>query len=335
MHGWFLPALGLAVLGGAGVAALATRLRPVWVGAVLAAMFVDMLVFNQLLNPLAYARQSFDTLYGVPLRAFAAEVQAAQPPPLERLYGPPLASVGYRNHPLQSHIETTYGYNPLELAAYSDYVDAAEGNPRLIDGMAATHTIGDDLTIRPNLGALSLAYFARRVVVVPDAAAAAVLLAELDPGVETVVIGLPGLNVANADLTATAHVVERGDDHLTIHVQTNTANVLRVAIPMFPGWHASRNGAELPLVSADLAFQGILVPAGEGDVHLQYMPRWFELGALISLLALLVCLAVLGRAAVVQRGAHRRRVTSAGRHNRARGRAHPLSSARLRRARRH
>jgi hypothetical protein len=52
------------------------------------------------------------------------------------------------------------------------------------------------------------------------------------------------------------------------------------------------------------------------------------------LLALLVCLAVLGRAAVVQR-AHRRRVTSAGRHNRARGRAHPLSSARLRRARRH
>jgi uncharacterized membrane protein YfhO len=87
---------------------------------------------------------------------------------------------------------------------------------------------------------------------------------------------------------------------------------------MFPGWHATLNGAELPLVNADLAFQGILVAAGEGDVHLEYLPHWFGLGALISALALLVCLAVLGRAAVLQR-AHRRRVISAGRHNRARG----------------
>jgi hypothetical protein len=293
MHGWFLPALGLAVLGGAGVAALATRLRPVGVGVLLAAVFVDTLVFNQLLNPLAYARQSFDTLYGVPLRAFAAEVQAAQPP-LQRLYGPPLAAVGYRNHPLQSHIETTYGYNPLELAAYSDYVDAAEGNPRLIDGMAATHRLADDSSIRANGGALPLAYFARRVVSVPDAAAATARLAELDPGAETVLLGV--VPDVHEDPLATASVVERGDDHLIIHVRTNSANVLRVAIPAFPGWHATLNGVALPVFTADLAFQGILVPAGEGDVHLEYMPRWFGLGALISLLALLVCAVTLGRA---------------------------------------
>jgi len=40
---------------------------------------------------------------------------------------PPLAAVGYRNHPLQSRVETTYGYNPLELAGY-----AADPGTRLL-----------------------------------------------------------------------------------------------------------------------------------------------------------------------------------------------------------
>src|SRR5207244_6762277 len=136
---------------------------------------VDTWTFNQLLNPIAFAREGFDTLYGVPLRAFAAQVNNAQPP-VERLYGPPLAAVGYRNHPLQSHVETTYGYNPLELAAYADYAEAAESNPRLVDALAATHRLSEstagDVTIQSNPSALPFVYFARRVTSVPDAASA-------------------------------------------------------------------------------------------------------------------------------------------------------------------
>jgi hypothetical protein len=298
MHGWFLPALGLALLGGAGVAAIATRVPHGWVVVLLAAIFVDTLTFNQLLNPLAFSRQSFDTLYGTPLRAFAAQVHDAQPP-VERLYGDQLSAVGYRNHPLQSHIETTYGYNPLELAAYADYVAAAEGNPPLIDGLAATHRLADDLTIQPNPGALPLAFFARQVISVPDAAAATERLAELDPAAETIVVGpLPDVF---PDSSATARVVERGDDHLTIHVRTASANVLRVATPAFPGWHAYLGAVELPTLSVDVAFQAVLVPAGEGDVRLEYTPRWFAIGALISGLALLACAAILVRVVSSQR----------------------------------
>ena len=91
-------------------------------------------------------------------------------------------------------------------------------------------------------------------------------------------------------------VVERGDDHLTIHVRTASTNLLRVAIPAFPGWHAYLSGVELPTLNVDLAFQGVLVPAGEGDIRLAYTPRWFWLGALISALALLTCASVLVRA---------------------------------------
>jgi hypothetical protein len=290
MHGWFLPTLGLAVLGGAGVSALPARLPRPWIVVLLAAVCIDTLTFNQLQNPLAFAHQSFETLYEIPLRSFAAQVQTAQPP-VERLYGPPLAAVGYRNHPLQSHVETTYGYNPLELVGYADYAAAAEGNARLIDGLAATHLLADDLTIQANSSALPRAYFARRITSVPDSAAATERLAELDPGSETIVVG-PAPQV-QPDPAATASVVERGDDHLTIHVRTASANVLRVAIPAFPGWHAYLNNAELTTLTVDGALQGVLVPAGEGDVRLAYTPRWFWLGASISGLALLTCLATL------------------------------------------
>jgi Bacterial membrane protein YfhO len=193
MHGWFLPALGLALLGGAGFARFeASSPRPWLAVAVLVVMFADVLVFNELHNPLAFARLSFDELYARPLRAFDAQVAAARPP-VERVYGPPLTAVGYRNHPLQSRVETTYGYNPLELLGYAAYADAAESNPRLIDGLAATHRLsvgaGGAVSLEPNPSALPLAYFARHVTPVPDEPAARARLADLDPSEATIVVG--------------------------------------------------------------------------------------------------------------------------------------------------
>jgi hypothetical protein len=256
----------------------------------LAAVFVDVLTFNQLLNPLAFARESFEALYAAPLRSFQAQIDLAQPP-VERMYGAPLSAVAYRNHPLQSHVEVTYGYNPLELARYADYADAAENNPRLIGGLAATHRLAGDRTIHPNSGGLPLAFFARRITPLPDFATATRYLTELDPASETIVIGPPA--DLQPDPSATASVVERGKDRLTIHVRTASSNVLRVAIPAFPGWHANLNGIELTTLSVDVAFVGVVVPAGEGDIHLEYTSRYFWIGALISGLAVLTCTASL------------------------------------------
>jgi Bacterial membrane protein YfhO len=159
--------------------------------------------------------------------------------------------------------------------------------------LAATHRLADDLTIRPNPDTLPLAFFARQISSVPDAATARARLAELDPAIETVVVGPADLHT---DAAATASVVERGDDQLLIHVRTAAANVLRVAIPGYPGWHAWLNGVELRTLSADVAYQGIVVPAGEGDLRLAYTPRYFWIGALVSALAVLTCTAILLRA---------------------------------------
>jgi hypothetical protein len=287
MHGWFLVTLGLALLGGAGMGVLERRVGCRWSRALVVLVVLDVLAVNQLLNPLAFARQDFQTLYGGALADFQAQVAAAQPA-VERVYAPELTAVGYRNHALQSRVETTYGYNPLELSAYADYVAAAEANPRLIAGLAATHQLRDgELSLEQ--GTLPLAYFAQRVE-----SATQVNVADLDPSLVTIVDGeLPDVR---PDPDSTVSVASRGIDWLSLHYASSTPNLLRVAIPIYPGWQATREGDPLPLVRVDGAFIGVVIPPGEGEVRLSYTPRLFWLGAAISCLTLVGLLAAYQKA---------------------------------------
>jgi Bacterial membrane protein YfhO len=290
MHGWFLPALGLALLGGAGVAALQRWLGWRALALLLAVLFADVFVFNSLQNRLAFARHTAEELYLAPLRSFQTQLAAARPP-VERLYGPPMAAVVYRNHALQSRVETTYGYNPLELTRYADYIQAAQYNPRLAAGLAASHYLGGPGTIEPIPDALPLAYFAPHVTWLSDAASTRVALDDLDPAHDTVALGQP--RDVQPDPAASVRVVERGDDYLILRYQAAGSNLMRIAIPIFPGWHASRDGVELPTLTVDHAFIGVLLPPGGGDVRVWYAPRYFWLGAVVSALALVGALGVL------------------------------------------
>ena len=158
---------------------------------VLGVVFFDVLTFNVLLNRLAYSRVGASDLYAAPIQSLETAVATAQTP-VERLYGPPMTSVGYRNSPLQLRVEATWGYNPLALAAYADYQAAAEGNPRLIDGLAATHFVelrpDGAVALEPNPTVLPLAYFASAIRPLPDAGAVAEAIASLDPALETLVV---------------------------------------------------------------------------------------------------------------------------------------------------
>jgi membrane protein YfhO len=288
MHGWFLVALGLALLGGAGMAFVARRLGCRWSLLAIGVLFLDVLTVNQLLNPLAYARGRFDAVYAPGLAEFEQQVAAAQPP-VERVDGPELAAVGYRNHALQSRVETTYGYNPLELSAYAEYIAAAQRNPRLVSGLAANYELVVGRLQRRG-DALPLAYFAHAIVQGGP-------LESLDPAVSTLV---DQPLVAQFDPSAAIQVEAQGFDWLTFRYRTATPNLVRVAIAYYPGWTATMRGAGLPLFRADRAFIGVLVPAGEGEVRMSYTPRLFWPGAALSALALL---AALGGLAIRRRGA--------------------------------
>jgi uncharacterized membrane protein YfhO len=98
-----------------------------------------------------------------------------------------------------------------------------------------------------------------------------------------------------ADPSATATVVARELGSVQVHYTSPTPNLLRVAIADYPGWQATLvgvdgGGAQLPLVSVDRAFIGVVVPPGEGEVRLSYGPRLFWLGASVSALSVLLML---------------------------------------------
>jgi hypothetical protein len=294
MHGWYLPALGLALLGGCGAGVVTRRFGAPWGVALLGVVLVDVLVVNQLLNPLAYARDSFENLYGRTLQAFDAQVASAEPP-VERLYGPPLAAVAYRNHALQSRTPTTYGYNPLELATYAAYRHAAaEDNPRLIAGLAANYALVEANQVSPLPGGVPLAYFAHALITVPDQPAAQQALSQLDPTTTTLVTGIEP--AVEADPRAMVTVIAHDEDGLTLSYASATPNLLRVAIPAYPGWHATLDGRELALFTVDETFTGIEVPAGQHEVQFEYVPRVFGAGALVSLVALLSAVVVYQKA---------------------------------------
>ena len=194
------------------------------------------------------------------LRRFDAQVAAADPP-VERLYGPPLAAVAYRNHALQSRVPTTYGYNPLELAAYAAYTEAAAtANLRLISGLAANYQLSGG-QLAPLDGALPMAYFAHSVLFVADQSAAVQGLTNLEPATTTLVEGAQPR--VEADPSARVSVLLSEPKAVTLRYASVTPNLLRVAIPIYPGWQATLgDGQELSLVTVDAAFIGVLVPAG-------------------------------------------------------------------------
>jgi hypothetical protein len=290
INGWFVAMLGLALLAAAGFDVLSRRIRWRFLPHVLTFITIcDLVFWNSVANGLTYTRQDANTLYAQPLAELRARLSDL--PPDIRLHTPELTRVGYLNWSLQLHVETTYGYNPLELNRYIAYFDAARTNPRLVDGLAANYTLSMADTrhvaaLDPVPEALPLAYFARHVTPVSDVQTMRQRLLTLDPAQETLVEDPSP--VPASEPAATATVVERDQDHLTVHYRSASPGLLRTAIPVFPGWHASIAGREVPTIPVDYAFVGAVVPAGEGDLVLWYTPNYLLAGAGVSLATLLV-----------------------------------------------
>jgi uncharacterized membrane protein YfhO len=60
-------------------------------------------------------------------------------------------------------------------------------------------------------------------------------------------------------------------------------------VTWFPGWKARVDGRDLEVLRVDHALMGVLVPAGEKDLQLEYHSTYFGLGAAISLIGVALC----------------------------------------------
>jgi hypothetical protein len=103
-------------------------------------------------------------------------------------------------------------------------------------------------------------------------------------------------------------VVEREHERVTIETDSSGPGLLVVADPAYPGWTATVDGEPAEVITADHAYQGVYLEAGEHTVTLQYDEPRFWTGLWITGLTL----AALAGAAVWRMviGPRRRRRTT-------------------------
>jgi hypothetical protein len=279
IQGWFLVAFGLALLAAAGGNWLFARWRIPYLGIVVAAVFfADVWYWNSLNNPLAYARASFEELYGAHEEIGRQQVAASQPP-LTRFDGP-------QDHPLDLKLETTYGYFALEPALYDEYIAAMARNPKLRDGLNASRFLNMTTGhLDPNPSVLPRAYFPKAVADVGSPAESRQALETLDPSAQSVVL-LPHSPVRQ-DAAATASIASYDEQSYRVRYHAASPSLLKLSVAWYPGWRATLNGGELPVLRVDHALMGAVVPAGDGEVEFRFHSNYFGAGLAITLVAAL------------------------------------------------
>jgi membrane protein YfhO len=85
-------------------------------------------------------------------------------------------------------------------------------------------------------------------------------------------------------------------ERLVVRCHASAPSYAVVADAWFPGWYAAVDGTAAPIVRANLAMRAVPVPAGDHVVELRYRPAGLVAGAVISLFALVFCVAITVRA---------------------------------------
>ncbi|HYV49631.1 MAG TPA: YfhO family protein, partial [Myxococcaceae bacterium] len=85
-----------------------------------------------------------------------------------------------------------------------------------------------------------------------------------------------------------AQIISETTATLTLDVQACGDGYLVITNSSYPGWRAEIDGADVPIHRADYALQAIRISSGRHQVALRYRPRSFQIGAALTLLALLM-----------------------------------------------
>jgi hypothetical protein len=293
VHIWFVISLGLALAAGLGLAFVAERFRKPWLIVVVIAFSLgDLWYSNMQSNPLTYARMSYAERYGNAFDNYQSRVVApARQRPFYRIWSPYATnSFGPLNSALESRTEVTYGYNPLELARYGEYLQISEQNPKLLNGLAATHKIDvahGNLVENPE--ALARVSVPPAVAFVPNAESAKSVLPTLDPARSAIVEGPPR---ALSPAGARVQIVNYEDDFYRIRYSAAAECLLRIAVPYFPGWAAAVDGHAAEVLPVDYALSGVIVPAGEHELTFRYRSHWLTVGSILSVITAIALLGV-------------------------------------------
>jgi membrane protein YfhO len=87
---------------------------------------------------------------------------------------------------------------------------------------------------------------------------------------------------------ATVRIVRAANDSYTIRVQARQPGVIASSIAAFPGWRIRSDGRSLHRVAVNGPFLGFVVPAGESEIEIAYLPATFYAAAAVAIVALVL-----------------------------------------------
>jgi uncharacterized membrane protein YfhO len=89
-------------------------------------------------------------------------------------------------------------------------------------------------------------------------------------------------DVAHGPFEASATIVRDDPEAVDIDVDARTPSLVVLADHWYPGWVATVNGTQVPILQANHALRAVEVPAGRSLIRYEYRPTSIRLGLILS-----------------------------------------------------
>lgn len=256
----------------------------------------------------------FSLSVGKDLQRYRARDRFEPPPVVEFLKAQPTPFRVWHERQLPGNygvvwrLEDTGGISPLRLERYQKFLNAlpndrARSLLNVQYALSWEHVLPDGQLVEeysdPDQdsyfyrieGAAPPAYVVYSAQIEADDRLALERLAapDFDPRQQVILAQAPGLELAGAG-SAEVQILERLPNRLVLEVDTDADGVLVLSEIDYPGWQATIDGRQTPILRANTVLRALSVEAGQHRVEMVFRPWTVFAGLAVSMLTLIVVL---------------------------------------------
>lgn len=137
--------------------------------------------------------------------------------------------------------------------------------------------LSSDIKLYENTTVQPRAFVVHNAVDVDEDAGTALTLMRdpaFDPAQMVTVVGGQAMTAPDT-VSSSASIISYAPERVEVQVTSDAAGYLVLADAYYPGWVATVNGSDAPILRADLMFRAVEVGAGTSTVVFEYRPWWW------------------------------------------------------------